>query len=344
MKPLILAALLAFRPAEDPAALSERAAALASEQRFTEAADLWRKALDASPGFFPALFNLGYMYFTQGEPETALPFLERAAQAEPGDFNTRYLLGAILVQLGRPEDGLRQWRRAIEINPRHVKLMGIMIVEYNKGRYYKEAAALAERALDLERGDPNLYYLAIKACQDDNTHDAARSVAALLAKRFPELARANAEYAFTLHKAGLVDEALPYLEKAIKGDPSHEEPFFYYGEILHLKKRHEEALPYLRKAVELRPDYMTAWTTLGRALMALGRYEEAAAEMEKAAKIDPDHPQPQLLLSQIYFRLGNEEGARRAKELSLRFRRENPTAMEAPLGRDFPAAPPDGSP
>jgi Flp pilus assembly protein TadD len=70
--------------------------------------------------------------------------------------------------------------------------------------------------------------------------------------------------------------------------------------------------------------------------MGLERYEEAEREMRRAVDIDPDHPQPHLLLSQIYFRLGREEDAAREKQLSLRFRRENPTAMEALQGRPFP--------
>ncbi len=77
--------------------------------------------------------------------------------------------------------------------------------------------------------------------------------------------------------------------------------------------------------------------------MSLRRYREAVEELERAVKADPRHPQPHLLLSQVYFRRGDEEAARREKRISLRLRRENPEAMEAPVGRPFSAEPRSGS-
>src|SRR6185437_11498486 len=45
--------------AQDPAALSEQAQKLAGEQHTVEAEKLWKQAIELSPNFFPALFNLG---------------------------------------------------------------------------------------------------------------------------------------------------------------------------------------------------------------------------------------------------------------------------------------------
>ncbi len=339
MTGLLLALLLGFGQAEGPEWLSQQALELAQQNRLKEAEGLWKQALELDPEFFPALFNLGRLCHSQARFAEARSYLRRAAQARPRDFSSRYLLGAALARLGQSEEALRQWRAALALEPANVKLMQIMAVEYGKGRYFQEAAAIALRALDLSREDPNSYFLAIKACQDAGDHDTALKVAGQAVGKFPELARANFEYGFELHRAGQPQKALPYLKKAMQAAPDYEEPFLFYGEALVKEGRYEEALPYLRRAIELRRDYMAAWMALGRALMGLRRYREAAQEMRRAAEIDPDHPQPHLLLSQIYFRLGDEEAARKEKELSLKFRRENPTAMEAPQGRAFPDQP-----
>ena len=330
---------LAFLQADDPAALSDRALELAAQKRTDEAAELWQKALAISPDYFPALFNLGFLHFSRKDYRQAEPLLLKAVRANPKDFNARYIAGAAFVGLQKREAGLRQWRAALEINPRHVKLMLIMAVEYNAGRYFREAAAVAERALDLERNDPAIYFLAIKAYQDAGDHPSALKVATTLAERFPDLPRANFEYGYELHKAGRSDRALPYLKKAMQGNPDHEEPPLFCGEILVKQGKREEAIPYLRRATELQRDYIPAWVALGRALMGLKRYEDASRELRTAIEIDPRHPQPHLLLSQVHFRLGNEEAATKEKDLSLRLRRENPEAMEAPVGRPFPATP-----
>jgi tetratricopeptide (TPR) repeat protein len=129
------------------------------------------------------------------------------------------------------------------------------------------------------------------------------------------------------------------LEKAMAADPSYEEPFFFYGNLLVDDGRYEDAIPYLRKAVKIRSDYVTARVLLARALMQLRQFPTAIAELDLAVNVDPRHPQPHLLLSQIYFRMGLEERAAQEKELSLRLRRENPRALEAEQGRSFFAKP-----
>jgi predicted Zn-dependent protease len=122
----------------------------------------------------------------------------------------------------------------------------------------------------------------------------------------------------------------------MKADPSYEEPFFFYGNLLVDQGRSEEAIPYLRKAIENRNDYVPARVVLARALMNLQKWQEAIADLKETIEVDPKHPQPHLLLSQIYFRLGDEASAKAEKQISFRLRRENPTILEALQNRSFP--------
>jgi len=328
-------ALFTLAQAGGPEALSTQALEMAQQHRFVEAEALWRKALAASPALFSANFNLGFMHYSQGQAAKAEPYLARAVQARPGDFNARYIYGAVLSQLARGDDALRQWRAALEIKPAQVKLMQIMAVEYSKGRYFRDAAAVAERALKLEAKEPNLYLIAIKAYQDAANHPAALKVAAAFAERYPDSPRAAFEYGFELYRNGRPAEGLPYLRKAIASGIDYEEPYFFYGEVLAGERRFEDSLEPFRKAIEIKRDYIAAWIGLARSLMALGRYAEAGQELERAAGVDPRHPLPHLLLSQVLFRQGKEDLAASEKDLSLRLRRENPQAMEQPQGRPF---------
>jgi tetratricopeptide (TPR) repeat protein len=321
---------------EDPEALSSKAVQLAQQQRTDEAEKLWRQALALQPDLFSAAFNLGYLYYTRKDCAAAVPFLSKAAAAQPKDFNAQYLSGVCLSQLGRTEDALRRWRAALALRPDQVKLMQVMAVEYSKGRYYREAAAIAQRALSVSASDPGIYLLAVKALEDARDYAQALPIAEKFRARFPDHPRANFEYGFLLHRTGRSTDALPYLEKAMSATPPWEEPFFFAAEILMQHGRTTEAVAHLRRAIELRPDYMVARVTLARALMALGKDEEAKAELLSAVKQDPRHPQPHLLLSQLYFRLGDEDAAGREKSLSLKLRRENPEALEQQPGRPFP--------
>jgi tetratricopeptide (TPR) repeat protein len=337
---LLLLLMLAPDPAlaqeRSPAALSEEAQALAKAKEYDKAERLWRRALELEADYYPALFNLAYLYFSRQNFAGAEPLLSRAARVEPKDFNTRYLLGAALAALGRREEGLRQWRAALELRPNDLRLLQVVSVEYSKGRYFNEAAAAARRALSLAGKDQNLYFLTIKAYQDAGDYTAALEIARKAVELFPGSARANFEYAFHLQKLGRVEECLPHLKKAMEVDPTYEEPFFFYGDLLIKQGQYAEAIAPLEKAIANRADYTPARVSLARALIGLDRLKEAVAALEQAIRLDAMHPQPHLLLSQIYFRMGDEEGARREKEISLRLRRENPTILEAVQGRPFP--------
>ncbi|MCY4188007.1 MAG: tetratricopeptide repeat protein, partial [Bryobacterales bacterium] len=182
---LAVGALAAARAqAEEAPALTDRGLALAQGGRPQEAAKLWRQALEESPGYFPALFNLGYMHFSAGRFAQAAPLLERAAAASPNDFNAHYLRGAAAQKLGRGDEALRAWRSALRLKPGHFKLMQVMAVEFGKGRYHREAADIAMRALRLQPEIEDLHYMAIHACREAGNLGAGLGLASRAAKRF----------------------------------------------------------------------------------------------------------------------------------------------------------------
>lgn len=332
---ILLAILCLPIQGQDAATLSDAAQQAAQSNRPEEAEQLWRQAIAISPRFFPALFNLGYFHYSRREYLKAVPYLERAGRVTPTDFNTHYLLGACYQAVERRDDALLAWRTAIGINPRSIRLLQIMVVEYGKGRYFQEAAEAATRALELAPGDLNSYLLAIKAHQDTGLYDRTIEIARKAVAGFPQSARAHFEYGFHLQKVGQTESAMEEIREAIRLDPGYEEPFYFLGEILQQLGRYEEAIPNLRKAISIRTDYTPARVALARSLIGLKKLEEALTALNESIGVDASHPQPHLLLSQVYFRLGREDEAKREKELSLRLRRENPTVLEAVQGRQF---------
>ena len=239
--------------------------------------------------------------------------------------------------MGQSVNALREWSTALSIQPANANLMEIMAVEYEKGAYFNDAAAVAQRALDSRPDDLKAYLLAIHAYQNAMNPEAALRVAAAAVRRFPESARANFEYAFQLQRAGKLQDSLAYLKKAMAQDPSYEEPFFFFGDLLVADGRDAEAIPYLRKAIENRNDYIDARMTLARALMHLENWPSAKQELQNIIRLDPRRAEPHILLSRIYFRLGDERQAEQERRISDDLRSNNAGAGETVQGRPFPA-------
>jgi tetratricopeptide (TPR) repeat protein len=330
-----IALLVFFGAAADPAALSDQAQKFAERKQFAEAERLWKSSIAADAKYFPALFNLGYFYYSHGRYAEAVTFLERAADANPDDFNSRYLLGASQSKLNRTDAALRAWRVAQTLKPNQPKLLSLMVVEYGKGRYFNEAAEVAKLALKVNRDDETTFYLAIKALADAGDSAGAQDIAKSAVEKFPQSARANFEFGFHLSKSGKTEQSLQFLRRAMELDPKYEEPPFFLAESLFDLGRTEESLPFVKRAIENRPDYVPARVLLSRALMKLEHWDEAIAELRKTIQLDPSHPQPHLLMSQILFRTGDEARAKQERDLSLRLRRQKPESVEALQSRPF---------
>ncbi len=331
----ILLSILVQSPAEP---FSEQALAAAQSGRPDEAAQLWSQALQKDPKHFPSLFNLGVLLHRQKRQADAAGLLDRAALLQPG-YQVHLIRGSNFQQLNRREDAIRAWKAALTYQPKNVKLMQVLSVEFTAGRYFHEAAAIARQALRLSPDEPNLYFLAIKAYQDAGDDAAASALAAESATRFPQSARAQFEHGYYLQKSGQAEAGMKYLQRAMELDSHYEEPFFFYGDLLVKQAQWEAALTPLRKAIAIRPEYSPARVALARALSNLNQLPAAVQELEQAAALDPKNAQPWVMLSQLYFRMGKEDQAREAKETSQRLRRENPGVLEAAQARPFPSQP-----
>jgi Tfp pilus assembly protein PilF len=328
----LVAALLA----QSAAVLSEQAIAAAQKNEPIEAERLWRAAIRQDPKHYPALFNYGVFLHRSRRQKEAVEYLDRAAKAEPG-YQVHLVRGMNFQQLERREDTIRAWRDALQFQPGNLKLMQVLSIEYSRGRYFHEAAAVMREAIAVEPSNENLYLIAIKAHEDAGETEAAAELAAEAVKRFPQSARAQFEHAFYLQKRGSSDAALAHLEKAMELDPRYEEPFFFFGDLLVKQGKFAESVEPLRRSLAIRPEYSPARVALARALMNQNKLAEAEKELLEAARLDPDNAQPWVMLSQIYFRMGDEPRAAQAKETSLRLRRANPTVLEAAQARPFPA-------
>ena len=86
---------------------------------------------------------------------------------------------------------------------------------------------------------------------------------------------------FGERKAG---EAIPFMEQAIKQDPTFTDAYLKLGQLYEFTKRYDPALAAYRNAIKLQPDSPTsgaAYQSLSSTLLRLGRYGEALPYLEK---------------------------------------------------------------
>jgi tetratricopeptide (TPR) repeat protein len=82
-----------------------------------QAADAYRRAVEAAPEWVEARINLGTTMYQLGRMEDALKQFTSATQLEPQNALAEFNLGCVLEQLGKTEDAIAHLARAVEMAP-----------------------------------------------------------------------------------------------------------------------------------------------------------------------------------------------------------------------------------
>lgn len=112
------------------------------------------------------------------------------------------------------------------------------------------------------------------------------------------------------------------IELAEQQNLRQEHPYLSLGKFLLRLNRLDEALPYLRRAVEVNPQCSEALYLIGKALNAQDRETEAVNALLKSVQINPRYAEPHYMLSRIYLKLGRQEKAEEEFRVFQELKRE----------------------
>lgn len=105
-----------LRP-DDASMLNRIAGVLLKQQRTETAVDYYLKALNADPGYLPALLNMAGVLDLQEQHEKALQYYQRALQTAPDDPRVWYNLGLSEVRAGRRDEARQAWEKGLSLAP-----------------------------------------------------------------------------------------------------------------------------------------------------------------------------------------------------------------------------------
>lgn len=246
--------------------------------RLREAEAGYRAALAGDPQDADAAHWLGILLVQAGQPEAAVPLLERAAAAEPGDAAFVRNLAHAYLNCGRADDAVAAFDRAIDLAPnRPDALLAAAIA-----RLARRAPSDADDALTL-----------LKRAQLEGLGS-------------PEL---HQYLAVALLVTGRVDEAIAECTTAIERNPEYAEAHYHLGVAYRQTGNMEASLTSMRRAVELRPEYLRACQNLAVLEAEVGRFAEAEALLLRVITLKPDAREAHLTLGLLLQRMGRHADA-----------------------------------
>ena len=219
--------------------------------------------------------------FAEGK-QAALKAIEWA----PTDPEAHFIAGSCAKSLGEVGEAIRHYQFAIKWDPQFTLAHSNLAALYEeRGRRkdaiyrYREAAALASG---------------------------------------PDQVQALTALGRLLIEDGQVDQALRYLNDALRQAPNFVEARIQMGVGLFKQRRHDAALAHLEKAVELEPQSAMALTNRGIVLQSVGRQVECFDSLRAATRAAPGDARMHYNLAFAHDRLGRTDDALAGYRVALR--------------------------
>lgn len=181
-----------------------------SQQKYSEAANSYRKALQLQPGIPDLLFNLGIV----------LGHLEQFDEAE------------------------KSYLEAIRLNPRFFEAYGNLGTLYQRQGKLNDAIQNYQKGLRINPQDPRGHFNLGTALRDQGKLDDAISHFHEAIRLFPNYADAYNYLGECLRDQGNMEDAIKYYQNALTINPQHAGANYNMAEFLYLAQRFDEAIPH----------------------------------------------------------------------------------------------------
>lgn len=233
------------------------------------------KAADADPDDEDFLFNLGYAYWLDRDPQAAIYWLREAVRRNPADADAHYVLGAALAAAGNVAEATRERELARRLSE-----------AYEPGKH--PAGDAVPKGLERVKHDVEL------------PHD--RQIGARLAtseqRSNEDLARFYLERGQRLFQQENDRDAIVELNRAIYLSPYLADAHLLLGRILLRTGRVHEAIDAF-KIVLWSAESADAHVALGEAYRQAKDPVAARAEAERALALDPASADARQLLARL---------------------------------------------
>ena len=299
-------------------------AALAQSGRFDEAIAQYEFALPDVPDKSAIQMNIGLAYYKKGDLEGAVREFKLVQKARPQDPQLAILLGDSEVRTGKGAEAaamLTPLESANDANPDFEYVTGTALIAAGSRRDGVER--LEKVAQSTQSADA--YFLAGSTLLDLNEAARARKDLEAAQRLNPKLPRIDALVGMARDRAGDQAAAEPAFRAALQNDPSDFDANLYLGAILYKRRAVDEAKPYLDKALQLKPDSTMARYELAMWKSTSGHYAEAAKDLEQIVKEDPSWLQPHVELATVYYRLHRPADGAKEREIVAKLTAEQQT-------------------
>lgn len=239
-----------------------------NQQKYTEAAATYRRALALEAGAAEILVNLGAVLGHLGQTDEAIASYRKAIAQRPNLTVAHFNLGIILQEHGRYDEAVAAYRKAITLEPGFYEAIGNLGTVLQKQGKLEDATALYRKALSIHE-DARGHFNLGTALRDEGKHEEAADEYLKALEFNPNYADAHNNLGEIFRDQGNMNDAVLCYQNAMAIAPDHPNANYNMGELHALAKEYEQAIPYFERSRF--EDYQERAM---ECLYRIGRYDE----------------------------------------------------------------------
>lgn len=227
---------------------------LKSEDRFSQAKDIYMQVLTVDPKNKESLLGLGQCLRSLGENEEALRTFLQAAIADPSDAESFFHAGKTLTEMGRYPQAIENYNKALRVNPQYPRLyLAIGQTSLLKGDFEAaKKAATEEKTRNPNLSDPYILTAEVDYALKQYAECASEYSQAI--KLRPQSAELYVKAARCYRQSNSLDIAQDMLSLAKQRENGYADIYREQGALFQLKGDNEAALEAYQIYQELAPN------------------------------------------------------------------------------------------
>ena len=270
-----------------------------------------------------AIRQLGIIWYEQGAPLNAAPFLLAARDLIPDDLEVRLKLAFIDLAVGQFADARKEALAILDRSPAHSQALLLLV---DSSRSQRELDEAEQRVRSLNASDKGGFHLALAALflrkRDLPSAESEVKQALLLDPTSIEAHLALAKIFWLRNDLAKADQEF---KTAAGLAPVRTAARLLYAEFKARTRAADEAKALLHKITREAADFLPAWRLLAQIAFTEGRFDESLKLLENIVLRDPANIEARLLQAQVWMVKGDVKKALETLEsLSIRFPRVPP--------------------
>ena len=268
--------------------------------------------LRADPRNATAIQRVGMIWFVEGAPLQALPYLQTARELAPGNLALRAKLASAFRALGHNAEARSEAISILQQSPGNDEAL-LLLADTSLS---PEDIAYTEQQLrESDQPDKATVHLALAALfvRKGQPEDAVKEVERALVLD-PKSVLAHMAMGNIWWSKNDLARAGGEFKTAAELDPVRSPARIKYAEFKVSTRAVEEAKTLLKEVTTQTPDYLPAWSVLAQIAAAEKKYDEALAFLTNVLVRDGENYEARMLQATIWLARGEGEKAERSLE------------------------------